>query len=61
MKWQVIHTKFREEFKALENLKALRFFCPHVKFKKMQGKIKLAIEPLFIRYLFIRLSDVTSN
>jgi transcriptional antiterminator RfaH len=31
--------------------------CP----KKSQGKIKVSIEPLFNRYLFIRLSDVTSN
>jgi transcriptional antiterminator RfaH len=29
--------------------------------KKSQGKIKLATEPLFSRYLFIRLSDVSSN
>ncbi len=29
--------------------------------KKSKGKIKITIEPLFNRYLFIRLSDVTSN
>ena len=29
--------------------------------KKLQGKIKLATEPLFSRYLFIRLSDISSN
>jgi transcriptional antiterminator RfaH len=40
----------------------LKFSCPPAKFKKkQQGKIQLAIEPLFPRYLFIRLSDVTSN
>ena len=64
MKWYVIHTKVREEFRALENLKAQGFevFLPtHRVQKKFQGKIKIAIEPLFNRYLFIRLSDVTSN
>ncbi len=64
MKWHVIHTKVREEFRASENLKAQGFevFLPTCKVqKKIQGKIKLTIEPLFNRYLFIRLSDVTSN
>ncbi len=64
MKWHVIHTKAREEFRALENLKAqgLEVFMPTCQVQiKSQGKIKLAIEPLFNRYLFIRLSDVTSN
>ncbi len=64
MKWHVIHTKVREEFRALENLQAQGFevFLPTCQVqKKSQGKIKLAIEPLFNRYLFIRLSDVTSN
>ncbi len=64
MKWHVIHTKVREEFRALENLKAQGFevFLPTCQVqKKSQGKIKLTIEPLFNRYLFIRLSDVTSN
>jgi transcriptional antiterminator RfaH len=64
MKWHVIHTKVREEFRALENLQAQGFevFLPTCQVqKKQQGKIQLATEPLFPRYLFIRLSDVTSN
>ncbi len=64
MKWHVIHTKVREEFRALENLQAQGFevFLPTCQVqKKQQGKIKLSTEPLFSRYLFIRLSDVTSN
>ncbi len=64
MKWHVIHTKVREEFRALENLQAQDFevFLPTCQVqKKQQGKIQLATEPLFPRYLFIRLSDVTSN
>jgi transcriptional antiterminator RfaH len=64
MKWHVIHTKVREEFRALENLQNQGFevFLPTCQVqKKTQGKIKLATEPLFSRYLFIRLSDVSSN
>jgi transcriptional antiterminator RfaH len=64
MKWHVIHTKVKEEFRALENLQAQGFevFLPTCQVqKKSQGKIKLAIEPLFSRYIFIRLSDVSSN
>jgi transcriptional antiterminator RfaH len=64
MQWHVIHTKVREEFRALENLQAQGFevFLPTCQVqKKLQGKIKLATEPLFSRYLFIRLSDVSSN
>jgi transcriptional antiterminator RfaH len=64
MKWHVIHTKVREEFRALENLQNQGFevFIPTCQVqKKSQGKVKLATEPLFSRYLFIRLSDVSSN
>ena len=64
MKWYVIHTKIKEEFRSLENLQAQGFeaFLPTCQVqKKSQGKIMIAIEPLFNRYLFIRLSDVTSN
>ena len=64
MKWHVIHTKVREEFRALENLQNQGFevFLPTCQVqKKSQGKIKLATEPLFSRYLFIRLSDLRSN
>jgi transcriptional antiterminator RfaH len=64
MKWYVIHTKAREEFRALENLQNQGFevFLPSCQVqKKSHGKIKLTTEPLFSRYLFIRLSDVTSN
>lgn len=64
MQWHVIHTKVREEFRALENLQNQGFevFLPTCQAqKKSQGKIKLVTEPLFSRYLFIRLSDVSSN
>lgn len=64
MKWHVIHTKVREEFRALENLKNQGFevFLPTCQVQKKQGQsVKLVTEPLFSRYLFIRLSDATSN
>jgi transcriptional antiterminator RfaH len=64
MKWLIIHTKVREEFRAFENLQNQGFevFLPTCQVqKKLQGKIKLVTEPLFSRYLFIRLSDVSSN
>jgi transcriptional antiterminator RfaH len=64
MKWHVIHTKVREEFRALENLHAQGFevFLPTCQVqKKRQSKLHLVTEPLFPRYLFIRLSNVTSN
>jgi transcriptional antiterminator RfaH len=64
MKWYVIHTKVGQEFRALENLEAQGFevFLPTCQIQKLtHSKIKLSIEPLFSRYLFIRLSDLTSN
>lgn len=64
MKWHVIHTKVREEFRALENLQNQGFevFLPTCQVQKVQRQsVKLVSEPLFSRYLFIRLSDVTSN
>ncbi len=54
----------QRRFRALENLQAQGFevFLPTCQVqKKQKGKIQLATEPLFPRYLFIRLSDVTSN
>ncbi len=64
MKWHVIYTKVRQEFRDLENLQAQGFevFLPTCQVqKKERGKIRLATEPLFPRYLFIRLSNITSN
>lgn len=64
MKWHVIYTKVREEFRALENLQnqSYEVFLPTCQVqKKQQQAIRLVTEPLFSRYLFIRLSDVNSN
>lgn len=64
MKWHVIHTKVREEFRAVENLlyQGFEVFLPTCQVQKMQRQsIKFVIEPFFSRYLFIRLSNITSN
>jgi transcriptional antiterminator RfaH len=64
MKWHVIHTKVKQEFRALENLQNQGFevFLPTCQVqKKRNNQIKIETEPLFSRYLFIRLSDVSSN
>lgn len=64
MKWYVIFTKVREEFIALKNLQNQGFevFLPMCQVQKMRRQsIELVNVPLFSRYLFIRLSDVTSN
>jgi transcriptional antiterminator RfaH len=58
MDWYVIHTKVRQESRALENLSAQGYECylPQIKRQKIRrGAIELALEPLFPRYLFIRL------
>lgn len=64
MKWHVIHTKPRQEFRAEENLKNQGFevFLPTCKIEKLRdGKLSTQIEALFSRYLFIRLNNITSN
>ena len=64
MKWYLIYTKVREEFRAQENLQNQGFevFLPTCCVqKKNQKTVELVIEPLFTRYLFIRLSEVADN
>ncbi|MBS3951537.1 MAG: transcription/translation regulatory transformer protein RfaH [Methylomicrobium sp.] len=56
MTWHVIHTKPRQESRALENLARQGFRCylPTFKAERIRrGKIYIGIEPLFPRYLFI--------
>jgi transcriptional antiterminator RfaH len=64
MKWHIIQTKVRQEFRAEENLRNQGFevFLPTCQVQKKQSQtVKVQEEALFSRYLFIRLSDVTSN
>ncbi len=56
--WYLIHSKPRQERCALENLERQGFECflPLIAVEKLRGKLILVVqEPLFPRYLFIRL------
>jgi len=58
MHWYVIHTKPRQEKRALLNLEQQGYECylPLLSLEKLrQGALSLIEEPLFPRYLFIRL------
>lgn len=59
MHWYLVHTKPRQEKLALENLERQNYACylPTLPVEKIrQGSTVLVEEPLFPRYLFIRLS-----
>lgn len=56
--WHLIHTKIRQEQVALENLVRQGFECflPLIRAEKLRrGALRVVQEPLFPRYLFIRL------
>jgi transcriptional antiterminator RfaH len=58
--WYVIHTKPRQEERALENLERQGFECylPTLSIVKIRhGKQCVVVEPMFSRYLFIQLDD----
>lgn len=58
MHWYLIHTKPRQERCALQNLEQQGYVCYLPTFpaeKLRQGILSVADEPLFPRYLFIRL------
>ncbi len=60
MHWYLVHTKPRQEKCALENLQRQGFQCylPTLPAEKLrQGVLTVADEPLFPRYLFIRLGQ----
>lgn len=64
MHWYVIHTKPRQEIRALENLRKQNYevFCPLITVEKVRrGKLTKITEPLFSRYIFIKLNKTTSN
>lgn len=64
MRWYVIHTKPRQEIRALENLKKQNYkvFCPLISIEKIRRKkVAKVIEPLFSRYIFIKLDTTSSN
>lgn len=56
--WYLIHTKIRQERVALDNLERQGFTCflPLIRAEKLRwGALQVVQEPLFPRYLFIRL------
>ena len=56
--WYLIHTKIRQERVALKNLERQGFACflPLIRAEKLRrGALQVVQEPLFPRYLFIRL------
>lgn len=55
--WYVIHTKPRQERRAMENLQQQSFevYLPLIQSEKLQrGKLVTIEEPLFKRYLFVK-------
>lgn len=64
LSWYLIHTKPRQEALALTNLSRQGFECylPMLKLEKIrQRKTALVAEPMFPRYLFIRLDTSDSG
>ena len=60
MRWYLIHTKPREEKRARENLERQGYtvYLPLFSAEKLRrGRLHLVQEPLFPRYLFIRLGE----
>jgi transcriptional antiterminator RfaH len=58
MYWHLVHTKPKQENSALTNLAQQGYQCylPRCKSEKLrQGKLVVVSEPLFPRYLFIKL------
>jgi transcriptional antiterminator RfaH len=64
LSWYVVHTKQRQEALALTNLNRQGFECyiPMLKIQKLRrNKATLVEEPMFPRYLFIRLDSSGSG
>jgi transcriptional antiterminator RfaH len=64
MHWYLVYTKPRQEKCAFENLRRQNFHCylPTIPSEKLrQGVLTIADEPLFPRYLFIRLGHRDSD
>ena len=62
--WYVVHSKPRQEQKALENLQKQGFECflPMLSIEKLvRGRVKSVTEPLFSRYLFVQTQSQNQN
>jgi transcriptional antiterminator RfaH len=63
-RWYLLQSKPRQEARALENLERQGFQCRLPLYSKeriRKGRRALFQEPLFPRYLFVRLDDTHSN
>jgi transcriptional antiterminator RfaH len=64
MHWYVVHTKPKQESRALLNLERQGFECflPTIPKKRVKSKaFEIVAEPLFSRYLFIELDTTLSG
>ena len=64
MNWYAIHSKPRQEERALENLQRQGFeaWLPLLTIEKvLRSKLVQVVEPMFSRYLFIRLDTEQTN
>lgn len=64
MSWYVIHTKSRQELRALQNLERQGYVCylpTLLKKKIVRTALMLESEPLFARYLFIQLNSNSNS
>jgi transcriptional antiterminator RfaH len=62
--WYVVHTKPRQESRALENLQKQEFECflPLVSVEKSRaGRFSVVQEPMFSRYLFVQFDAQKQN
>ena len=62
--WYVVHTKPRQEARAEVHLQRQGFYCylPYIKTQRKRNQKRIAsIEPLFPRYLFVRLNLSRDN
>ena len=61
--WQVIYTKPKQEKKATEHLENqdVEVYCPMIELEKIvKGQVIDTFEPLFPRYLFVKIPETTS-
>lgn len=64
VRWYVIQTKPRQEWRALEHLRRQGYTCylPALKVENLRPGDRVEQErPLFPQYLFIRLDEIASN
>ncbi len=62
--WYLLQSKPRQEFKSAQELEnqGYEVFLPVIETQKIRANnLQLMIEPLFSRYLFIRLNTITDN